>query len=57
MAQRDRGTTQTDKVRELIEAITAEKEKIEDALEAIRVYADRLRAAVADAQQRLIGRE
>jgi hypothetical protein len=56
MAQRDRGMTQTDQVRQLVEAIAAEKDKIEDALEAIRVYADRLRAAAGDAQQRLIGR-
>jgi hypothetical protein len=56
MAARDRGTTQTDKVRELIDAIAAERQKIEDALEAIRDYADRLHAAAGDARQRLIGR-
>jgi hypothetical protein len=56
MATRDRGLSQTDQVRQLVEAISIEKVKIEDALEAIREYAERLRVAAGDAQQRLIGR-
>jgi hypothetical protein len=56
MAARDRGLSQTDQVRQLVEAISIEKVKIEDALEAIREYAERLRVAAGDAQQRLIGR-
>jgi ABC-type transporter Mla subunit MlaD len=57
MAARDRGISQTDQVRQLVDAIAAERQKLEDALEAIRVYADQLRAAASDAQQRLIGRD
>jgi prefoldin subunit 5 len=56
MAARDRSMTQADQVRHLIDAIAAERQKLEDSLEAIRVYADQLRAAASDAQQRLIGR-
>jgi ABC-type transporter Mla subunit MlaD len=56
MAARDRSMTQADQVRQLVDAIAAERQKIEDALEAIRDYADRLHAAAGDARQRLIGR-
>jgi hypothetical protein len=48
--------SQTDTVRMYIEMIQGEKQKIEDALEAIRDYAEKLAAASGEAQQRLIGR-
>jgi F0F1-type ATP synthase gamma subunit len=56
MATHDRRMTQTDQVRQLIDMIAAEKTKIEESLEAISEYAERLRMAAADASQRLIGR-
>jgi hypothetical protein len=56
MAIHDRRMTQTDQVRQLIQLIEAEKVKLEESLEAISEYAERLRVAAADATQRLIGR-
>jgi hypothetical protein len=49
--------TQTDTVRTYIELIQVERGKIADALEAIAEYADKLRLATTEAQQRLIGRQ
>lgn len=51
-----RQMSQTDTVRQLIELIQMEKHKIEEALENIRDYAEKLAAASGEAQQRLIGR-
>jgi hypothetical protein len=48
--------TQTDMVRMYIELIQDERRKLEESLEAIAEYADKLRAASTEAQQRLIGR-
>jgi len=48
--------SQTDTVRMYIELIQEEKKKIEDALEAIREYAEKLASVSGEAQQRLIGR-
>jgi uncharacterized protein YPO0396 len=56
MAIHDRRMTQIDQVRQLIQQIEAERVKIEESLEAISEYAERLRAATTDAGQRLIGR-
>ena len=55
MAQ-PRQMSQTDTVRYYVELIQEEKRKIEEALEAIREYAEKLSSAATDAQQRLIGR-
>lgn len=49
--------SQTDTVRYYIELIQREKVKVEESLEAIREYADKLSAAAGEAQQRLIGRD
>jgi hypothetical protein len=51
-----RQQTQTDAIRELVEKIIAEKEKIQDALELIREYSKQLNGLADDTQQRLIGR-
>jgi chaperonin cofactor prefoldin len=51
-----RQLSQTDQVRMLCEAITHEKAKLEECLDNIRDYAEKLRALTDDAQQRLIGR-
>ena len=56
MATTTRQMSQTDTVRHYIELIQEEKQKIEQALEAIREYAQKLSAASGEAQQRLIGR-
>ena len=48
--------TQTDTVRMYVELIQEEKRKLEECLEAIGDYAEKLRVAVGEAQQRLIGR-
>lgn len=48
--------TQTDAIRELVERITEEKRKIEDALEMIRDYSRQLNTLADDTQQRLIGK-
>jgi hypothetical protein len=48
--------TQTDAIRDLVEKITEEKRKIEDALEMIRDHSRQLNALADDTQQRLIGR-
>jgi len=47
---------QSDIVRSLIEAIQAERQKIQESYEAIAHYAERLRLETSEAQQRLIGR-
>jgi hypothetical protein len=52
-----RQMTQTETVRHLIELIQIERHKIEDALEAIRDYAEKLSEASDEAQQRLIGKQ
>jgi hypothetical protein len=49
--------SQTDLVRMYIALIQEERKKLEDSLEAIAEYAERLRQASLDAQQRLIGRD
>jgi len=41
---------------ELIDRIVAERRRIQEALEVIEEYSDRLRKAAADAQQKLIGK-
>jgi methyl-accepting chemotaxis protein len=46
----------TDDIRELVEKIQHEKKKIEDALEAISEYSERLRKTSDETQQRLIGK-
>jgi hypothetical protein len=51
-----RQLSQTDQVRMLCEAITHEKAKLEECLDNIRDYAEKLRTLTEDAQQRLIGR-
>jgi len=48
--------TQADAIRDLVEKIAGEKQKIEDALEMIRDYSRQLNALADDTQQRLIGR-
>jgi hypothetical protein len=50
-------TTQSDAIRELVEKIVDEKQKIQDALEMIREYSKQLNSIANDTQQRLIGRE
>jgi len=51
-----RNVTQTDAIRELVEKISIEKDKIADALEMIRDYSRQLNSLADDTQQRLIGR-
>ena len=51
-----RSIQNTDVMRELIEAIQHEKKKIEDAIEAISEYSERLRKVSDETQQRLIGK-
>ena len=51
-----RHTTQTDAIRELVEKIIEEKQKITDALELIREYSKQLNSLADDTQQRLIGK-
>jgi hypothetical protein len=48
--------SQTETVRMYIELIQEERWKIEQALEAIREYAEKLASASGEAQQRLIGK-
>jgi chaperonin cofactor prefoldin len=48
--------SQTDQVRMLCEAIAHEKAKLEESLDNIRDYAEKLRHLTEDAQQRLIGK-